>query len=255
MWGTDRPAAWAAVTIAILLVPSCKSRLMEGIDGEEAGRYASILNAVGIDAEAEPTSRGPTDRWSIEVPDSVLPRARAVLSLLRIDSVGAEKGSEKEEKGFFPEAGERERDKAKALSRDLSRILRSIPGVIDCRVHIDIPRERGGLFGIENQGPPIVKPTASVLIRHLGSGPPLSEAAVKKLLRGSMAGLDEADVSVLFIPPPRDLERLLSDPKGSAASNTDLYRVGALVFICVTLLLGVGLIVLGIHLRRLRRKS
>jgi type III secretory pathway lipoprotein EscJ len=61
-------------------------------------------------------------------------------------------------------------------------------------VHLNLPA-RDGL----RDGPP-AKATASVLVEHRGSTPPLGSEAVQRLVAGGAPGLGPADVAVVFLP-------------------------------------------------------
>jgi type III secretion protein J len=79
------------------------------------------------------------------------------------------------------------------LSGDLERTLSNVEGVLAARVHMNLP-VRDGL----RDGPP-QKATASVLVEHRGSTPPLSIESVQRLVAGGAPGLAPADVAVVFV--------------------------------------------------------
>jgi type III secretion protein J len=93
---------------------------------------------------------------------------------------------------------------------ELERSLRALDGVVSARVHLAVPPRDPLALGAES--PPA---TASVLIRHQGSRPPLVASEVQKLVAGAVPGLVPESVSVVMTPTPaparaaeRELARL-----------------------------------------------
>jgi type III secretion protein J len=80
---------------------------------------------------------------------------------------------------------------------DLERSIRAVEGVLSARVHLAIPPKDA--FALEQNGH---APTASVLIRHRGATPPISEADVRRLVAGAVPGLAAEKVSVVATPIP-----------------------------------------------------
>jgi type III secretion protein J len=83
------------------------------------------------------------------------------------------------------------------LSGDLERTLGGIEGVLSARVHLNVPA-RDGIAADATR--PVAKSTASVLVEHRGTTPPLTGESVQRLVAGGAPGLLPADVAVVFIP-------------------------------------------------------
>jgi len=88
------------------------------------------------------------------------------------------------------------------LAGDLERTLESVDGVLSARVHLNLP-EADPL-----RDAPSAKASASVLVAHRGTVPPIAVTEVQRLLAGGIAALAPADVTVVMI-----------ERKGSAASE------------------------------------
>jgi type III secretion protein J len=73
--------------------------------------------------------------------------------------------------------------------------------VLGARVHLNLPASDPLRDG------PQPKTTASVLVAHRGSAPPLTVEAVQKLVSGGVAGLDAKDVSVVMVSRPAPAAR------------------------------------------------
>jgi type III secretion system YscJ/HrcJ family lipoprotein len=78
-------------------------------------------------------------------------------------------------------------------SGDLERSLRDLDGVVSVRVHLAVP-PKDALDPEEQPAPP----SASVLVRHRGSTPPIAQAEVQRLVAGAVPGLDADHVSVVM---------------------------------------------------------
>jgi flagellar M-ring protein FliF len=96
---------------------------------------------------------------------------------------------------------------------DLQRSLLSIDEVIAARVHLAMPRADA----LDSQGPAEL-PSASVLLKHGGSVPPLSPSEIQRLVAGAVPGLDPTNVTVVT--------RSVADPV--ERTGTELVRLGPL---------------------------
>ena len=98
------------------------------------------------------------------------------------------------------------------LSGELTRTLKSVTGVVDARVQVVLP-ENSPLLDKAQWSPP----TASVLLKHRGSAPPLTEDEIKSLVARGVEGLQPENVAVVFKrisaapPPTHDVGWYLSD--------------------------------------------
>jgi type III secretory pathway lipoprotein EscJ len=94
---------------------------------------------------------------------------------------------------------------------DLEQTLQSVDGVLHVRVHLDAPR------AILGPAEATKRPTASILLEHRGTAPPLPMADIQKLVAGAWVDLNPSDVAVVFISRP-----VLAD----SAASSPLRKVG-----------------------------
>ena len=127
-------------------------------------------------------------------------------------------------------------------SGELERSLLSLDGVVSARVHLAVPPRDPLALGADP-----LPTTASVLLRHRGSAPPIAPGDVQRLVAGAVAGLAPEHVSVVLslAPPlarPKERELARVGPLTLARSSVTPLRliIGAAVLLNV-LLLGVVL--------------
>jgi type III secretion protein J len=136
------------------------------------------------------------------------------------------------------------------LSGELERTLSAIDGVFSARVHLSLPE-----LDALREGPR-PKATASVLLKHRGSTPPIDVHEVKRLVAGAASGLSPDDVAVVMVPrpvaasPERTLSRL--GPITATRSSVSLLRLVTAAIVVVDLALLLAVLVLWTRLRRLR---
>src|SRR5262249_23450879 len=82
------------------------------------------------------------------------------------------------------------------LAGDIERTLEGVDGVLRARVHLNVP-VRDPL----RDAPP-GKATASVLVEHRGTTPPLPPEAIQRLVAGGVGGVATTDVAVVTVPRP-----------------------------------------------------
>lgn len=227
---------WLAAVLGVL---GCAVPISGGLDESDANRVVVALDAhgIGADKEPDPATEG---------------RYRVLVS--RDDAAGAAQVLTQESlppprtPGVLDALGEgslvpsRQSEHAKLVAGtagDLERSLRAIDGVLGARVHLAVPNAAPFEPGKD------VGASASVLLRHRGSAPPVSPKDVQSLVAGAVPGLSADKVSVVVLasppgarPPERELSRLgpISVTRGS---------IGALRLVVATVvLLNVALIAL-----------
>src|SRR5579859_139824 len=104
------------------------------------------------------------------------------------------------------------------------RTLSAIEGVLGARVHLSLPDPDPLREG------PRPKATASVLLKHRGTTPPIDAHEVKRLVAGAAPGLLPDDVAVVMVPRPapsgsgdRSLSRL--GPISATRGSVGLLRI------------------------------
>jgi type III secretion protein J len=180
----------------LLVVAACTVPIAGGLDDSEANRVVVALERASVEAtkEIDPGAEG---KWRVDVArddasralsvlrDEELPRSRSPGVL---DAVG--KGS------LVPSEAAEHAQLIAGLAGDLERSLEGIDGVLSARVHLNVPSPSP----LRDIAPP--HGSASVLIEHRGSTPPLSADSVQRLVAGGVAGLLPTDVSVVMISRP-----------------------------------------------------
>ncbi|HKY36673.1 MAG TPA: hypothetical protein VJN18_12075 [Polyangiaceae bacterium] len=181
----------------LLCSVGCTTAVASDLPESEANRAVVVLDERGVSAEKE---RDPEteNRFRVTVPRDEAGAAAAVLAHESVPS--------RENPGVLQSLGSgsmvpsRLAEHARLLSGisgELEQSLQAIDGVVTARVHLAAP-ERSPL---ELDEP--LKPSASVLIRHRGSAPPLAAADVQRLVAGAVPGLAPDAVSVVASPAPR----------------------------------------------------
>jgi type III secretion protein J len=189
--------AHRSLTVAVLLsLAGCTAPVAGALDDSEANRVMVALDRAGVDATKEPDP-AVEGKWRVEVPRDDVPRALSVMrdeELPRalpssvLDAVG--KGS------LVPSEAAEHAQLVAGIAGDLERSLEGIDGVLSARVHLNVPAPSP----LRDLAPP--RGTASVLLEHRGSTPPLSADAVQRLVAGGVAGLLPTDVAVVMISRP-----------------------------------------------------
>jgi type III secretion protein J len=236
---------------AALAVAGCTVPIAGGLDEGQANRVIVALDHAGVggEKESDPQVEG---RFRVVVERDEAPRAIAALrdedlpspsTPGLLDSMG--KGS------LVPSQLTEHAQFVTGLSGELERSLSAIDGVLAARVHLSLP-DTDPLR--EGSRP---KPTASVLLKHRGSTPPIDVHEVKRLVAGAAPGLAPDDVAVVMLPRPapaaladRALSRLgpLTATRGSIA----LLRIIGAAVVVFDLALGFAVLTLWSRLRKLR---
>ncbi|CAN5246344.1 type III secretion inner membrane ring lipoprotein SctJ [soil metagenome] len=185
-----------AFLVAASATLACSVPVAAALDEDDANRIVVALDHEGVDGtkEIDPQAEG---KFRVLVPrddvahalstmkDEELPRPRTTSVLDAMD-----KGA------LVPSAQAEHAQYVAGLAGDLQRTLEGIDGVLVARVHLNVPPPDP-----LRDGPP-AKTTASVLLEHRGSAPPLTNDAVQRLVAGGVPNLVPADVTVVTIARP-----------------------------------------------------
>jgi type III secretion protein J len=204
---TIRPLCLMTLTVIAI---GCAVPVTTGIDEGEANRVVVALDQAGIDSakEVDPTvegkfrvtvARDDVGRALVAMRDEELPRPKT-----RGLAESADRGQ------LVPSQAAEHAQLVAGLSGELEKTLSSIDGVLAARVHLNLPQRE-----LLRDGP-MPKATASVLVEHRGSTPPIAPDAVQRLVAGGAPGLAPADVAVVLVARP-------ARPSGG---RTDLAHVG-----------------------------
>ncbi len=239
-----------ALIVALVALAGCSREIAAGLDESDANRGVVSLAHAGIDAEkvADPQAEG---RFRLVVGRDDATSAIAVLSGEEIPR--ARQAATKDS----PLVTTPEADRAARVSQmaqAIERTLASVDGVLDARVHLDVPPVdplAAALAG-EAKGP---RATASVLVRHRGANPPIGLDDVRRLVAGAVAGLAPEAVAVVAIGVPlpstsADRQIAWVGPIGVSRGSLPAMRAVAAGVLGTILVLSAALVALALKLRR-----
>jgi type III secretion protein J len=183
---------------ALVLVCGCAVPVAGALDDGEANRVVVALDRASLDATKEPDPSA-ENRWRVMVSRDDVPRA---LSTLReeelprtappgvLDAVG--KGA------LVPSEAAEHAQLVAGVAGDLERTLETVDGVLSARVHLSLPEANP----LRDAREPVTRASASVLLAHRGSTPPLSSDSIQRLVAGGVAGMLPTDVTVVLVSRP-----------------------------------------------------
>jgi type III secretion protein J len=234
------PTKWLLV---LLVVAGCTVPIAGGLDEDQANRVVVALDRAGVGVEGH-------FRVTVERDDG--PRAIAALREEDLPSPATAGLLESMGKGsLVPSQLAEHAQFVAGLCGELERTLSAIEGVLGARVHLSLPDPDPLREG------PRPKATASVLLKHRGTTPPIDVHEVKRLVAGAAAGLSLDDVAVVMVPRPaggaaadRSLSRM--GPITATRGSVRLLRIVAAGVVFVDLALVVAVLVLWSRLRTVR---
>ena len=185
----------ATLFAALLAVSACNTAVANDLAEAEANRAVVALEVHGVAAEKErdPEVEG---RFRVNVSRDEAAAAASVLSREALPTSESPGILESLGKGsVVPSRLSEHARLLSGISGELETSLRAVDGVVSARVHVAAP-ERNLLDGDEAQ----TKPSASVLMRHRGSTPPIAAAEIQRLVAGAVPGLEADAVSVVVSP-------------------------------------------------------
>ena len=179
--------------LASLLVLACNVPVAANLDEDDANKIILALDRANVDStkEVDPQAEG---KVRVVVARDDVPRALSAMrdeELPRPRPVGVLDAMDKG--ALVPSQAAEHAQYVAGLSGDLERTLQGVDGVLDARVHLNVPAPDP-----LRDGPP-ARASASVLVEHRGSAPPITTEAVQKLIAGGVGGLAVADVAVVMV--------------------------------------------------------
>ena len=193
-----RSPSAAAATLALVLFAlsaavGCAVPIAAGLEEGDANRVVVALDHAGIDASKE-IDPGTEGRFRVTVPRDDASRALSTMAdeqLPRTKSRGLLEAADRGQ--LVPSQAAEHAQLVAGMSGELERTLGGIEGVLAARVHMNLPVQNA-----LRDGPP-PRATASVLVEHRGTTPPLALESVQRLVAGGAPSLAPADVVVVFI--------------------------------------------------------
>ena len=216
------------VVVSVLVTLGCSMPIQHGLDETAANDMMASLTRVGIPASK---SRDDDGTFAIVVPKSEALRAMELMRSLGLPrSPRAGFGEMYKQPSLVPTPNEDRARYMEALAGEIARTLEAVEGVVQARVHLVLPEADP----MAMDGKPRVAAQAAVLLKtRAGRSVPIAESEVRKLVAGSVPGLDVAAVAVVFTPAPEI----------SAAPGASLVVVGPLTMTAdsrTTLLVGLA---------------
>ncbi len=242
----------AGFVVACLgMLAGCNVPVAASLDEDDANRIVLALDHANIDAtkETDPTSEGKVRvvvarddvaRALSAMRDEELPRPRPLGVLDSMD-----KGA------LVPSQAAEHAQYVAGLAGDLEKTLESVDGVLGARVHLNLAQADA-----LRDGPP-PKTTASVLVAHRGSTPPLTNDAVQKIVAGGVSGLAPQDVSVVMVSRPAPAARGEAQlahvgPIAVARGSVRMLQATLAGLVALVALLAFGALLLWVRLGRAR---
>lgn len=124
--------------IALVCATGCDERILHDLSEREANRVVSELHTAKVSATKLSQSDG---RWTIAVAKREVVPALRVLEFQRVLPSPSPRGAPLSKGGFIPSREERLFRHERAMSEALEDSLTAIPGVLEARVHLNLPAE------------------------------------------------------------------------------------------------------------------
>jgi len=183
-----------AVLVAALFVTGCAAPVAAGLDEGDANAIVVALDRASVDStkDVDPAVEG---KFRVLVAHDDVARALVTLNGEELPRVKPTSVLDAVGKGaLVPSEMAEHAELVAGLEGELERTLQGVEGVLSARVHlnvadVDAAAERGTH----------PRSTASVLLAHRGSTPPLSTDDVQRLVAGGVPGLLPSDVAVVTV--------------------------------------------------------
>ncbi len=200
-----------ALVLLVFALAGCTVPVAAGLDESEANAVVVALDQAGIEAakEADPEAEG---KFRVEVLRENAPRALVTMAEDNLPRPRARGVLESDGAALVPSQAAEHARLLVGLAGELERTLTAVDGVLRARVHLNVPA-RDPFLSRDATGP---KATASVLLEHRGTTPPLGPESIQRLVAGGAEGLDPASVAVVFV----------ARPGRATARNGELAHVG-----------------------------
>jgi type III secretion protein J len=243
--------ARALISLAMLVLAACSVPVAGGLDDSEANRMILALDRASVDStkEPDPLAEG---KWRVEVARDDVPRALSALrdeELPRSAPPGVLDAISKG--GLVPSEAAEHAQLVAGMAGDLQRSLERIDGVLSARIHLNVP----AASTVRDIAPP--RGSASVLLEHRGSTPPLSADSVQRLVAGGVAGMLPTDVVVVMVARPAPAlpaggELGHVGPIAVARTSMRQLQAGLVALVALVAVLAATTLVLHSRLSRLR---
>ncbi len=194
---------------SLFFLSGCENNMViiNDVNERDANEIVVFLASKGIPADKTPSaSSSPAGasaipKWSIAVPPS---QATDAMAILNQNGLPRQQGTNLLD--LFAKSGLMSSDKEETiryqagLAQQIANMIRKIDGVIDADVQLSFPQEAQTSMMPGTTAAPVQRITASVYVKHQGIlDDPNSHliTKIKRLVSGSVTGLDVNDVTVI----------------------------------------------------------
>jgi len=179
--------------LGMLLLFGCSAAIEHGLGESSANEIVAALERAGVPAgKTRDESKG--DSFVVSVAKADVARSIELLHSLglpRPERAGF--GELYRQSSFWPSPSEERAKYLEALTGEITQTLEAVEGVARARIHLVLPEPD------PMDGRPRVAAQAAVLLKlRTGQAQPISEGEVRKLVAGSVPGLDPRAVAVVF---------------------------------------------------------
>lgn len=195
----NRWAKKVITSLVLVLLCACEEQIVHNLAEHEANRLLTRLNDVQIDSEKV---KQPDGKWAISVNKSESLKAIKYLNDARV--VREFQTSQTEKPSMISSREDQRFRYERSLSKEIENTLASIAGVLEARVHLNLP-QRDPLFGQRIDSAP---GSASVLLIAVRASN-VSAVEVAALVAGA-SGVEKERISVL-VSEAKGLGTLESD--------------------------------------------
>jgi type III secretion protein J len=240
--------------ILLALLSGCSAPVAGALEDGEANRVVVALGRASVDATKEPDPNA-EGKWRVEVMRDDVPRALVVMRDEELPRTARPGVLDAVAKGsLVPSEAAEHAQLVAGMAGDLAKSLEGIDGVLSARVHLNVPSPSP----LRDLAPP--HGSASVLLEHRGSTPPISADSVQRLVAGGVAGLLPTDVTVVLVSrpsppstPPDGLRHV--GPIAVARTSLRSLQVALVALVVLVGILAVATLVLYARLARLRAEQ
>ena len=210
MTGARPTPSTFAILVLLAAATGCTVPVAAALDEPDANRVVVALDQSGIDAakEIDPTVEG---KFRVTVSRDDVGRALATMREEELPRAKVRGVMDAADRGqLVPSQAAEHAQLVAGLAGELERTIGSVDGVLAARVHLNVPPRE-----LLRDGVP-AKSTASVLLEHRGTTPPLAPESIQRLVAGGAPGISPADVAVVFV----------ARTSRAGGGRTDLAHVG-----------------------------
>lgn len=181
--------------VLVFLLAGCESTLSSRLSEAEANRLVVTLEAQGVGATKQGNQGSGDNGFSVTVAPSDVSRALTILDQAGLPGT-SEPGLEEifDDTALVPTATEERAKYMAALGGELARSLEQVEGVLNARVHVALADTSA--YQLDEPTP---APKASVLIKHSGGAPPLTDQQIRSVVSGAVQGMPADNVMVVQV--------------------------------------------------------